>query len=140
MKKAMLVRAVTRMCIAVCGLSVANQTLHAQKGPGSGYENIPDGAYSVVAEVQAKAGKADALRVATLPLIQQVRSDPKNLVYFLQEAREKPGHFVFYEVFATKEDFEQHNNQPYVKAWFSLLPELAEGGVTVTRLQVLASH
>jgi quinol monooxygenase YgiN len=58
-------------------------------------------------------------------------------VCFLQEDRAAPGHFVFYEIFANMQSFEAHNNMPYVKAWFSKLPELAEGGVEVTRLSIL---
>ncbi len=56
-----------------------------------------------------------------------MRSDPKNLVYFLQEDRAAPGHFIFYEVFASVEDFEAHNAMPYVKERFTNLPALAEG-------------
>ena len=107
-----------------------------QAGPGGGYAKIPKGAYSVIAEVRAKPGKIEDLRAATLPLISLVRSDPKNLVYFFQEDRENPGHFVFFEVFATKADFEAHNNMPYVKEWFAKLSDLAEGGVKTTRMEV----
>ena len=99
----------------------------AEVGPGGFYAGIPDGASSVVAEIHAKAGKEAELRAATLPLIGLVRGDPKNLVYFLQEDRQTPGHFVFYEVFASEADFEAHNAKPYVKAWFAKLPDLAEG-------------
>lgn len=112
----------------------------AEQGPGQGYAAIPAGAYSVVAQVRAKPGQEDALRAATLPLIALVRSDPKNLVYFLQEDREAPGHFIFYEIFATKADFEAHNAMPYVKDWFAKLPALADGGVTVMRMEVLATQ
>ena len=108
-------------------------------GPGKGYANVPKGAYSVVAEVHAKPGKADELRAATLPLIDLVRSDPKNLVYFFQVDRDDPGHLVFYEVFAAQADFEAHNNMPYVEAWFAKLGELADGGVKTTRMEVLQS-
>jgi quinol monooxygenase YgiN len=87
--------------------------------------------------VRAKPGKEAELRAATLPLIAQVRSDPKNLVYFLQQDRERPGRFVFYEVFATKDDFEAHNAMPYVKDWFAKLPALAEGGVQLMRMEIL---
>jgi quinol monooxygenase YgiN len=107
-------------------------------GPGDGYAQIPSDAYSVVAEVRAKPGKEGELRAATLPLIPLVRSEPKNLVYFLQENRESAGHFVFYEVFSDQQAFEAHNEMPYVKAWFAKLPELADGGVKVTRMSVLA--
>ena len=37
-------------------------------------------------------------------------------------------------------DFEGHNAMPYVKGWFAKLPELADGGVKVMRMQVLARH
>jgi quinol monooxygenase YgiN len=115
-------------------------SVEAQDGPGKGYAQVPQGAYSVVAEVRAKPGKESELRAATLPLIALVRSDPKNLVYFLQENREAPGHFIFYEVFANQADFEAHNAMPYVKEWFTKLPELADGGVKVMRMEVFARH
>lgn len=109
----------------------------AQEGPGRDYARIPEGAYSIVAQVRARPGKEAELRAATLPLVDLVRGDPKNLVYFLQEDRSSPGHFVFYEVFANKEVFEAHNAMPYVQAWFAKLPELADGGVTVMRMEIL---
>ena len=104
------------------------------------YRAIPNGAYAVVAEVRAKPGKAQELREITLPLVALVRSDPKNFVYFLQEDREAPGHFIFYEVFANKADFEAHNAMPYVQAWFARLPALADGGVKVMRMEILGHH
>lgn len=101
------------------------------------YGDIPDGAYSIVAQVRAKPGKEAELRAASRPLIALVRGDPKNLVYFLQEDRAQPGHFIFYEVFASQADFDAHNATPYVKAWLARLPELAQGGVEVLRMEVL---
>lgn len=110
----------------------------AQDGPGKGYSLVPHGAYSIVAEVRAKPGKEAELRAATLPLVALVRSDPKNLVYFLQEDRAAPGHFIFYEIFANQADFEAHNAMPYVQDWFTKLPELADGGVKVMKMEILA--
>lgn len=109
----------------------------AQEAQHVRYQDIREGAYSIVAQVRAKPGKEDALRAATLPLVELVRGDPKNLVYFLQEDRTKPGHFIFYEVFASQADFDAHNAMPYVKAWFAKLPELADGGVEVMRMAIL---
>ncbi|MGC4051241.1 MAG: putative quinol monooxygenase [Paludibaculum sp.] len=123
--------AVALICLAIRGPA------RGQSRPASGYAAIPRDAYSVVAEVHAKPGKADELRSATLPLVALVRSDPKNLVYFYQEDRSSPGHLVFYEVWANQVDFEAHNNMPYVKAWFAKLPALADGGVKTTRMRVL---
>jgi hypothetical protein len=53
-----------------------------RQADGKGYSQVPQGAYSVVAEMRAKRGKEAELRTATLPLIALVRNDPKNLVYF----------------------------------------------------------
>jgi quinol monooxygenase YgiN len=133
------VRVVLATLIAAAAISCAARSM-AQEAAGIRYGDVPAGAYSIVAEVRAKRGKEAELRKATLPLVALVRSDPKNLVYFLQEDREVPGRFVFYEIFATREDFEAHNNMPYVTAWFARLPELAEGGVTVTRMRILPGN
>jgi len=132
-----------RLTVGLCVLagiaSIASATsLMAQDGPGKGYAQVMQGAYSVVAEVRAKPGKEAELRAITVPLIAFVRSDPKNLVYFLQEDRESPGHFIFYEIFANQSDFEAHNAMPYVKDWFAKLPELADGSVKVMRMEILA--
>jgi quinol monooxygenase YgiN len=118
-------------------LTVPAAPMIAQEAPRVRYQEMPEGAYSVVAQVRAKPGKEDALRTATLPLIELVRGDPKNLVYFLQEDRAKPGHFIFYEVFASQADFDAHNAMPYVKDWFAKLPDLADGGVEVMRMAIL---
>jgi len=124
---------------ALTGLAcIAGATsVMAQDGPGKGYSQVPQGALSVVAEVRAKPGKEAELRAATLPLVALVRSDPKNLVYFLQEDRDSPGHFVFYEIFGNQADFEAHNAMPYVKDWFAKLPALADGGVKVMKMEIL---
>jgi quinol monooxygenase YgiN len=138
--KEIMMRKTVSILLALAALAAAGSIAapaSAREAAGVRYGQIPAGAYSIVAEVRAKPGKAAELREATLPLVTLVRGDPKNLVYFLQEDRAAPGHFVFYEVFATKEDFEAHNTMPYVKDWFAKLPTLADGGVQVMRMEVL---
>ena len=112
----------------------------ARDAAGVAYRDVPADAYAVVAEVRAKAGKERELREATLPLVAQVRAEPNNLAYFLHEDREAPGHFVFYEIFASQADFEAHNATPHVQAWFAKLPELADGGVKVMRMGILGNR
>ncbi|APR77973.1 Antibiotic biosynthesis monooxygenase [Minicystis rosea] len=104
------------------------------------YARLPTDAYAVVAEVRAKPGKENELRRVTLPLVEKVRGEPNNLVYFLHEDRATPGHFLFYEIFATRADFEAHNATPHVKEWFAKLPDLADGGVTVVRMGLLGNR
>jgi quinol monooxygenase YgiN len=103
------------------------------------YDTLPGSAYAVVAQVSAKPGKEQELRQITLPLVNAVRREPNNLLYFLHEDREAPGHFVFYEIFATQADFDAHNATPHVQAWFKKLPELADGGVKVIRMGILGN-
>jgi quinol monooxygenase YgiN len=113
--------------------------LVAQDGAVARYDKVKSGAYAVVAEIRAKPGKERALREATLTLVKAVRSEPNNLLYFLHEDRESPGHFVFYEIFVSQSDFEAHNATPHVQAWFAQLPELAEGPVKVIRMEILGN-
>ncbi|MET0532677.1 MAG: putative quinol monooxygenase [Steroidobacter sp.] len=129
----------TMLVLTTLGCAAVVAAHSSGPNAAASYEKIPAGAFSVVAQVRAKPGKEAELRAATLPLIALVRSDPNNLIYFLQEDRESPGHFIFYEVFANREHFEAHNNMPYVKAWFAKLPDLAQGGVEVMRMEVLAA-
>lgn len=112
----------------------------AQKATGVRYDEIPDGAYSVVAEVRAKPGRERELRDITLPLVAQVRNEPNNLLYLLHEDRETPGRFVFYEIFTSRADFEAHNATPHVQAWFARLPDLVDGGVKVIRMEILGNR
>ncbi len=123
--------------LAIVLLAGIARIAYALNGPGRGYEHIPAGAFSVVAQVRAKPGKEAELRAATLPLIAKVRAEAGNLVYFLQEDRDAPGHFIFYEIFTTREAFDAHNRTPHVEEWFAKLPALADGGVTVLRMQTL---
>ncbi|MEY9255823.1 putative quinol monooxygenase [Bradyrhizobium ottawaense] len=76
-----LVRQSPAVLLLAVSLSMAASSAVAQEAPRVHYQEIPEGAYSVVAQVRARPGKEDALRAATLPLIAKVRSDPKNLVY-----------------------------------------------------------
>lgn len=109
----------------------------AQTRTRQGDVQIPGGAYSIVAQIRAKPGKEAELRAATLPLIAKVRAEPENLVYFFQENRETPGHFIFYEIFVSKAAFDAHTVTPHVLEWFAKIPDLADGGVNITHLSVL---
>ena len=128
-----------RISVPLLAAALGIQSAFASDSHVARYDVIPSGAYSVVAEVRAKPGKESELRAITLPLVKQVRAEPNNLLYFLHEDRESPGHFVFYEIFATQADFDAHNATPHVQAWFARLPELAEGGVEVVRMEILGN-
>jgi quinol monooxygenase YgiN len=135
----MTARMVGAAVVAVAMLTTGAMTMTANDRAIARYGAVPSGAFAVVAEVRAKPGKERELRDATLPLVAAVRSEPNSLVYFLHEDRESPGRFVFYEIFASRADFDAHNATPHVQAWFARLPELASGGVTVVRMEILGN-
>jgi quinol monooxygenase YgiN len=118
-------------------LLAGTMAVRAETGSDSVYAAVPDGTFSVVAEIHAEPGKEAELRVATLPLSDLVRGDPKNLGYSLQEDRFSSGQFVFFEVFASEADFEAHNAQLYVRARFAKLHDLALGGVQAMKMRFL---
>lgn len=136
MKRSLSIQITALLIVAVLGIASA----FAADSHVARYDVIPAGAYAVVAEVRAKSGKENELRAITLPLVEKVRAEQNNLLYFLQEDRQTPGHFVFYEIFATQADFEAHNATPHVQAWFARLPELADGGVKAIRMEILGNR
>ena len=93
--------------------------------------------FAVVAEFRARPGCEDTLRAATLPLVARARSESTTLVFLLNEDREAPGHFVFYEIYASKAAFEAHVAQPHLREWSAMLPELTESGIRATHMTVL---
>ena len=127
-------------CVLIAIAAGSASLGRAQEAAAVRYAEIPAGAYSVVAEVRARPGKERELREATLGLVSQVRAEPNNLVYFLHEDREVPGHFVFYEIFSSQADFQAHNATRHVQTWFAKLPELADGGVKVVRMEILGNR
>jgi quinol monooxygenase YgiN len=130
-----------RTCALLATLGLAGCGAHekAHKEAHHRYGKIPDDAYAVVADIRAKPGKEAELRKATLPLVQDVRGEPNNRLYFLHEDRNVAGHFVFYEIFASQADFDAHNATSHVQRWFAQLPELADGNVNVVRLKILGN-
>lgn len=126
--------------IAVLTLVGCGAHARAYKEAHLRYAKIPGDAYAVVADIRAKPGKEDELRKATLPLVADVRSEPHNRLYFLHEDRNARGHFVFYEIFASKADFDAHNTTSHVQRWFARLPELADGEVSVVHLEILGNE
>ena len=131
-------RATTTLLAAMCVIAAVPAL--TQDAVVARYDRVPTGAYAIVADVRAKPGKERQLREATIPLVAAVRREPNNLLYFLHEDRDSPGHFIFYEIFASQADFDAHNTTPHVQAWFARLPELADASVKVVRMEILGSQ
>lgn len=81
----------------------------------------------VVAEVKAKPGKEEALRAKLLGLIEPTRTEEGCIQYNLHEAAEEAGRFLFYEIWRSKLDLDQHLGTPYLQDLFAAIPDLVEG-------------
>jgi quinol monooxygenase YgiN len=71
----------------------------------------------VVATVIAHAGKEDVLREALKELVPYAKTEPGFIQYDLHESTEKPGHFVFYEMWESEEALDTHANTEFAKAF-----------------------
>lgn len=79
---------------------------------------------TVVAYIIAKPGMEDATRHALMALIEPTQQEDGCILYHLHEHTDKPGTFVFYESWKSKEALDQHLATPYLKALMARVPEL----------------
>ena len=71
----------------------------------------------------------DALVAQTTPLI--TSQEPGTLVYAVHEVEDAPLSRVFYELYASREAFEQHESEPHVRHFLTELEQhLADRQVT----------
>ncbi len=82
---------------------------------------------TVVAEMIAKPGCEERLREELLRCIEPTRAEEGCLQYDLHTATDRPGHFLFYENWTSREALDRHLATPHLKRLSGLLPELAEG-------------
>lgn len=71
----------------------------------------------VIATVTANEGKQEQLREALLTLVQIAEKEPGFVQYDLHESLERPGEFVFYEIWEDEQSLEVHNNTESMKAF-----------------------
>lgn len=81
----------------------------------------------VAAKMTAKPGKEDALRKTLMGLIEPTRAEAGCVQYDLHEEQGKPGSFLFFEKWTSKQALDEHLATPYLKGLFTVAPELVEG-------------
>jgi quinol monooxygenase YgiN len=80
---------------------------------------------TVVAHLQAVPGKEGALRQALLELVEHTRKEEGCVQYDLHEENDKPGHFLFYENWTSKDALDRHMASPHFSAFLPRVPELS---------------
>ena len=82
----------------------------------------------MIAVLDAKAGLEEAFRERIVELVRQVREEPGCLTFTAYEARDIPGRFYLYEVYADAAAFATHLKTDHVHTFISAIPELSTGG------------
>jgi len=93
---------------------------------------------TVVAEIIAKPGCEQRLREELLALIEPTRAEAGCLQYDLHVAEGKPGHFLFYENWTSRQALDQHLATPHLQRLSGVLAELAEGEPRIETFQRIA--
>ncbi|APG86599.1 hypothetical protein SAMCCGM7_pA0260 (plasmid) [Sinorhizobium americanum CCGM7] len=71
----------------------------------------------VVAVVIAHQGKEDLLRDGLMELVSIARTEPGFIQYDLHVSLERPGEFLFYEIWEDEQSLDVHNNTESMKAF-----------------------
>jgi quinol monooxygenase YgiN len=74
-------------------------------------------ALTILAQITAKAGKADMLRAELEKLIAPTRAEDGCIQYDLHLDNENPNFFVFYENWETRELWQTHMSAPHLAAY-----------------------
>jgi quinol monooxygenase YgiN len=79
---------------------------------------------TVVARLRARPGQETELRHQLQRLVTPTRAEPGCVTYELNESQNEPGHFLFYEVWKSDADLDQHFQTAHMKAIGKVLPQL----------------
>jgi quinol monooxygenase YgiN len=94
---------------------------------GVSFPNMPQTPVTVVAEAIAKTEKESEARQLVLGLLEPTRKEEGCIQYDPHELTDKPGHFIFYENWASQAALDARLKSPHIAAAFAKIPELFEG-------------
>lgn len=80
---------------------------------------------TIVAHIHAKSDKVDFVKNELLKLIPLTRAEEGCIQYDLHQDNENPGHFLFYENWASRELWQNHMNAAYMATYM----EATDGAV-----------
>jgi quinol monooxygenase YgiN len=79
---------------------------------------------TVVAELIAKPGREDDLKIELLRMVEATRREEGCVQYDLHVGTDQPGSFVFYENWTSREALDRHAASPHLQAFGAKAPEL----------------
>lgn len=70
---------------------------------------------TIVANIKAEADKVDLLKAELLKLIEPTRAENGCLQYDLHQDNETPAHFMFFEIWESRDAWQVHMNAQHLK-------------------------
>jgi quinol monooxygenase YgiN len=115
----------------------AGRRLEAPPGKELTMIATPDGYVTVIWQTRAKAGKEADLKAFITAAVTPSRNDAGNIDYEAHEVDGKPGEFVIYERWETREHLDAHLGAPRMQDLVPQMLELIDGsiddGITLLR-------
>ena len=81
---------------------------------------------TIVARIKAKAGREEALAAELARLVAPTLKEAGCLQYDLHHDLEDPGNFLFFENWATREQWETHMESPQLQAYKAVADDLVD--------------
>ncbi len=98
---------------------------------------MPSKELIVVASFKAKKGKEDIVLAELNALLSPTRKEAGCIQYDLHRSTDDPGVFVFYEIWKSKQDLEQHLEMPYLQALLAKAEKLFAAAPEIKFLEKL---
>ena len=74
---------------------------------------------TIVANIQAKADKIELVKAELQKLIEITRAEDGCIQYDLHQDNEDPAHFMFYEIWESRDLWQNHMNAPHLAAYMA---------------------
>ncbi len=96
--------------------------------------------YIISGEFKAKAECRDALIEMSLKLIPLSKKEPGCISYSFLEDQARPGHFVFFERWKTRDDITKHFEKSYFADFSASFPDMIDGTATIEIHEVASTE
>jgi quinol monooxygenase YgiN len=93
---------------------------------------------TVIAHMRAKPGREQELRDTLEALVEPTTKEPGYVNYDLHQGVEDPAVFFFYENWESPEALDAHFQTPHLQRFTSVMDDLLDGGLHLTRLRRIA--
>jgi len=93
---------------------------------------------TVTAHMKAKEGQEEDVRAQLAALVAPSRSEPGCILYDLYQCPEDKASFLFYEIWSSRQDLDDHLKKPYIDGFMKKAGEFLAGPPKVSLWENIA--